>query len=171
LRTHAIRDDRVLTQEIPPDEPLHLDARGLVTDGEWVIAVVRMASQLTHDRVALVVRPGARVHVGARRVHELAELADGDHVLLGETELIVCCDALPAAVESAPDARCGACCEAGSELLACPRCRAARCERCWRGASAGVCATPGCGAPASLDRDLWEPSLEDFVCAGGEGMA
>jgi hypothetical protein len=158
----------VLTHEIPLDEPLHLDARGLATDGEWVIAIVRMASQLTHDRVALVVRPGARVFAGARRVREVTELTDRDHVLLGEAELIVSCDALPAPLAAADGARCGTCCEAAPELLACPRCRAARCAPCWRRATGGVCATPGCGAPASLERPLWEPTLADFVCAGEE---
>ena len=168
MRTHLLRDHRMLTHPIPLDNPLRLDARGAVTDAEWIAAIVRMASPLTRERVALVVRPGARVFVGSRRVVELAELSDGDHVLLGEAELILSFDALPTAAESAPDARCGACCEAAPELLACPRCRASRCEPCWRGAAGGVCATPGCGAPASLDRPLWEPSLEDFVCAGEE---
>jgi hypothetical protein len=158
----------MLTNPIPSDNPLRLDARGAVTDGEWVAAIVRVASPLTRDRVALVVRPGARAFVGARRVFELTELADRDHVLLGDAELILSCDALPAPLAIAADARCGTCCEPAPELLACPRCRAARCAPCWRRATGDVCATPGCGAPASLDRPLWEPSLADFVCAGGE---
>jgi hypothetical protein len=171
MRTFVLRDDRILTHPLPCDNPLRLDACGAVTVGGWVAALVRSAGDLTRDCVALVVRPGARVRVGSRRVFELAELADGDHVWLGAAELILCCDALPAPVRAAPGARCGSCCEGVPELLACPRCRASRCAPCWRRAAGGVCGTPGCGAPASLDRRLWEPSLEDFVSAGREAGA
>ena len=171
MRIFLLCDDhRIVAHPLPPDKPLRLDARGAITDGdEWVTAFVRIAAGATRERVALVTRPGTRIRVGSRRIAELAELSDGDHLLAGETEWIVSFDALPSAAGTGPDARCGTCCEAAPRLLACPRCRAARCEPCWRGAAGGVCATPGCRAPASLERPLWEPALEDFVCADEAG--
>ncbi len=159
-RIHQLHDGRVGTLEIAAGEPLRLDARGAIAAAD---AAVLSFVPMSHSRVALVVRPPARVLVGARAVPEATELTHGDHVLHRERELVFSSDAVPAPVETAPGSRCVACCEERTPLLACPRCGALACEACWRGAPRGVCFSVACGQPASLDRSLWLPSPAEFL--------
>lgn len=164
-RIHLLRDGEVASFGIPLERALRIDEAGERTGGgDWLVTLVPITGSANRRRIVLVARPGARVRVGARPASEVAELRDGDRILLGDVELVYSDDALPSPVPETTEARCGVCCsEARPGLLACPRCGAIQCEACWRSAPAGVCPTPGCGQPAASDRELWRPGPEHFL--------
>lgn len=169
-RVHLLRDGNTVTWTIPSLEPLRLEAGGAIADGnEWVASFVPIRGASTRTGVAVVVRPEARVLVGARLVGDVAELRDGDRLLLGDLEVIYDDDALPIPLEASLGASCALCCNTERPLFLCPRCGAAACEACWS-SMPEVCSTPGCPQPAPLQRDLARPAPEDFLGFEDGGM-
>jgi hypothetical protein len=166
--------DRIEARGCTRLAPTRLDGRGEIAtslSSPWSVSIVPFETGLRAPRrYAIVVPPGARVLVGARRVDEgVSEIVHGDHLFFGQVEAIFSLDAVPApAPDHAVDAPCPICRErlgVGERhtLLACPRCASRACNQCWATFPRGVCLTPGCGQPARLDRPLWEPDVTDFI--------
>jgi hypothetical protein len=167
--------ERILRCALPTSNaPLHLDANGRPTgpDAAAIAIVPFTAGPRTPRRFALIATGGTPVAIGLRDISgSVAELRDGDHLFLGERELIFSTDDVPqAAADAAPGAPCPICCEpTGTEarrgLFDCPRCALRCCDTCWQHAPRRVCLTPGCGQSAALDRPPWAPARADFILA------
>ncbi len=172
---HYLLSDSVGCHVLSPASPLRLDARGRRTGaGDWAASLLEFSGgPARRARVALVVRAGARVLLGPNIVPGVAEIDHGDHLFVGETELLLSGDTHPLPVQFGPGTTCPMCCRElpaadGQRMLACPRCRARACEACWRAFPGSRCATAGCEQSASLDRPLWSPGPEEFFSYAGE---
>ena len=172
---HYIDRDSVRVYVHSAGCPLRLDSRGRRTSAsDWTASLLDFcADSSRRQRFALVVPAGARVLVGPNVVPGVAEVAHGDHLFVGDAELLLNTDAHPLPIACEVGTACTICCEhvgaAGApRLLGCPRCGAPACEVCWRGFPGERCLTPACEQPASLDRPLWRPSVEDFLCYESE---
>jgi hypothetical protein len=160
------------------DRPTRLDAHGAIASGAPFAASIVPISRAP-IRLALVAAADANVCVGARRVCGAALLAHGDHLFVEGRELLLSLDSLPLPVESPQDARCPVCDRTpaapegtGSALqLACPRCGARACAKCWSDFRGGVCLTPHCEQPAALERTLFRPAPTDFLDFAGDEPA
>jgi hypothetical protein len=169
LSSNAVR-----CHALPSHRPTRLDARGTIGSGVPFAASLVPIS-LAPTRFALVAGAGAHVCVGARRVCGAAPLADGDHLFVEGREFLLSLDSPPLPVESPQDARCPVCdrvpgraAPAGdARQLACPRCGARACVRCWSEFRGGVCLTPHCEQPAALERSLFRPAPTDFLDFAG----
>ena len=169
MNVYRFKADRVKRYPISNERPARFDATGEHTlSSNWVISFTPFSSAPRGERrVALVVRMDWGVTVGARRARGVTELRDGEHVFLDDAEFIFSADSRPVLFDDEPGTSCPVCLNPlgdgkREKLLACPRCTASACDVCWSEAPGGVCITPGCDQPASLDRELWRPSSPTF---------
>jgi hypothetical protein len=164
---------RVRQYALSHDRALRLDADGDVARDGWTLSFVPAGAERGAARWCLVVAAGVTAfHRGAALAFGVTPLADRDHVVTEDLEIVFSADALPVRIDA--DRPCAACCgtpdtDERSGLYRCPRCGLVACDSCWALAPKGRCLTPGCEQPSALDRPLWIPEAADFLLAGTAG--